>query len=70
MGIAETVEWLQREVRQGKWHLAVNVTIRCVQFLWLCSTAGAAFEWPGLGGAHCHGQAAGARDATAHRQRR
>ncbi|KAL4447381.1 hypothetical protein ABPG77_007414 [Micractinium sp. CCAP 211/92] len=27
MGIAETVEWLQREVRQGKWHLAVNVTI-------------------------------------------
>lgn len=28
MGIAETVEWLQRECRQGKWHLAVNVTIR------------------------------------------
>ncbi|PSC72413.1 Radical SAM domain [Micractinium conductrix] len=27
MGIAETVEWLQRECRQGKWHLAVNVTI-------------------------------------------
>jgi len=30
MGIAETVEWLQRECRQGKWHLAVNVTIRWV----------------------------------------
>ena len=28
MGIAETVEWLQRECRQGKFHLAVNVTIR------------------------------------------
>ncbi|KAI3428063.1 hypothetical protein D9Q98_006447 [Chlorella vulgaris] len=27
MGIAETVEWLQRECRQGKYHLAVNVTI-------------------------------------------
>ena len=27
MGIAETIEWLQRECRQGKWHLAVNVTI-------------------------------------------
>lgn len=27
MGIAETVEWLQREVREGRWHLAVNVTI-------------------------------------------
>lgn len=28
LGIAETVEWLQREVRDGRWHLAVNVTIR------------------------------------------
>jgi hypothetical protein len=28
MGIAETIEWLQRECREGKWHLAVNVTIR------------------------------------------
>ncbi|PNW78808.1 hypothetical protein CHLRE_09g390801v5 [Chlamydomonas reinhardtii] len=27
MGIAETIEWLQRECRTGKWHLAVNVTI-------------------------------------------
>lgn len=27
MGIAETIEWLQRECRDGKWHLAVNVTI-------------------------------------------
>jgi radical SAM-linked protein len=27
MGIAETIEWLQRECRNGKWHLAVNVTI-------------------------------------------
>lgn len=27
LGIAETIEWLQRECRQGKWHLAVNVTI-------------------------------------------
>ena len=28
MGIAESIEWLQRECREGKWHLAVNVTIR------------------------------------------
>lgn len=28
MGIAETIAWLQQEVRQGKWHLAVNTTIR------------------------------------------
>ncbi|GAB4820873.1 hypothetical protein N2152v2_007919 [Parachlorella kessleri] len=27
LGIAETVEWLQQECRQGRWHLAVNVTI-------------------------------------------
>ena len=27
MGIAETIEWLQRECRDGRWHLAVNVTI-------------------------------------------
>jgi radical SAM superfamily enzyme YgiQ (UPF0313 family) len=27
MGIAETIEWLQRECRDGKWFLAVNVTI-------------------------------------------
>lgn len=27
LGIAETVEWLQRECRDGRWHLAVNVTI-------------------------------------------
>ena len=34
MGIAETIEWLQRECREGKWHLAVNVTIRQAQ-AWL-----------------------------------
>lgn len=28
LGIAETIAWLQQEVRQGKWHLAVNTTIR------------------------------------------
>lgn len=27
MGIVETIEWLQRECRNGKYHLAVNVTI-------------------------------------------
>ena len=27
LGIAETIEWLQRECRDGRWHLAVNVTI-------------------------------------------
>jgi len=27
MGIYETIKWLQQECRQGKWHLAVNVTI-------------------------------------------
>ena len=33
LGIAETIGWLQQEVRQGKWHLAVNVTIRCAALL-------------------------------------
>lgn len=27
MGIYETIKWLQQECRQGRWHLAVNVTI-------------------------------------------
>lgn len=27
LGIVETIEWLQRECRYGKHHLAVNVTI-------------------------------------------
>ena len=27
LGIAETIEWLQHECRDGRWHLAVNVTI-------------------------------------------
>jgi len=27
MGIYETIKWLQDECRQGRWHLAVNVTI-------------------------------------------
>ena len=27
LGIAETIEWLQNECRDGRWHLAVNVTI-------------------------------------------
>lgn len=27
LGIADTIAWLQRECRSGKWHLAVNVTI-------------------------------------------
>lgn len=40
MGIAETIAWLQQEVREGKWHLAVNVTIRCARQL--CSVRQAA----------------------------
>ena len=34
LGIAETIEWLQRECRSGRWHLALNVRQRHVPVPW------------------------------------
>ena len=76
LGIAETIEWLQRECRTGRWHLAVNVTISNftpkphTPFQWhSVSTAEFARKQAsperGCGSLHVSGRAAGTRAAEA-----